>query len=61
MLRLTHSQMEASYTLKHQALSRAMEMVEEGAQIIDIGGESTRPGARAIDVAEEIERTGADH
>ena len=46
-----------SYTLTHQALSRAMEMVEEGAQIIDIGGESTRPGARAIDVAEEIERT----
>ena len=32
-------------------------MVEQGAQIIDIGGESTRPGARAIDVAEEIERT----
>ena len=46
-----------NYTLTHQALSRAMEMVEEGAQIIDIGGESTRPGARAIDVAEEIERT----
>jgi len=45
------------YSLTHQALGRAMEMVEEGAQIIDIGGESTRPGARAIDVAEEIERT----
>jgi dihydropteroate synthase len=45
------------YSLIHQALGRAMEMAEEGAQIIDIGGESTRPGARAIDVAEEIERT----
>jgi len=45
------------YSLTHQALGRAMEMVEEGARIIDIGGESTRPGARAIDAAEEIERT----
>lgn len=31
-------------------------LVEEGADILDIGGESTRPGARQPDVAEELER-----
>jgi dihydropteroate synthase len=31
-------------------------MVEEGANIIDIGGESTRPGAAAVSVSEEIDR-----
>ena len=41
----------------HHALKRALEMVKEGAKIIDIGGESTRPGAKAVDVAEEISRT----
>lgn len=40
-----------------EALSRAMMMVTEGAEIIDVGGESTRPGAAAIDVDEEIDRT----
>jgi len=32
-------------------------MIEEGADIIDIGGESTRPGAKRISVKEEIART----
>ena len=31
-------------------------MVKEGAKIIDIGGESTRPGASVIDAEEEIKR-----
>lgn len=31
-------------------------MVEEGAAIIDVGGESTRPGARAVGVQEELDR-----
>ncbi|MEL6965908.1 MAG: dihydropteroate synthase [Pseudomonadota bacterium] len=31
------------------AVARALEMVDEGAQIIDVGGESTRPGAAAVD------------
>jgi dihydropteroate synthase len=33
-----------------------MRMVESGARIIDVGGESTRPGAASVSVAEEIER-----
>jgi dihydropteroate synthase len=38
------------------ALRRIEEMVEEGADIIDIGGESTRPGAIAVDIDEELRR-----
>ena len=40
-----------------KGLKRAVKMAEEGADIIDIGGESSRPGAKKIDVAEEINRT----
>ena len=36
---------------------RALEMVAAGADIIDIGGESTRPGAEAVSLAEEERRT----
>lgn len=38
------------------ALRRAEELVEVGTDIIDIGGESTRPGADQVDVAEELRR-----
>lgn len=38
------------------AVRRASEMVEQGAQIIDIGGESTRPGSDAVPVDEELQR-----
>lgn len=38
------------------ALGRAAEMVEEGASIIDIGGESTRPGAQAVSDEEQCRR-----
>lgn len=38
------------------AVARARQMVEEGARIIDVGGESTRPGATPIDSAEELAR-----
>ncbi|SDE46463.1 dihydropteroate synthase [Limimaricola pyoseonensis] len=38
------------------ALARARALVAEGAEILDIGGESTRPGAQAVPVAEEIAR-----
>lgn len=38
------------------ALQRALRMVEEGAGIIDVGGESTRPGAVSVGVQEEIDR-----
>lgn len=38
------------------ALTRARQMVEEGADLIDIGGESTRPGARPVAEQEELDR-----
>jgi dihydropteroate synthase len=38
------------------AAERAAEMAEEGASIIDVGGESSRPGARALPPGEEIDR-----
>ncbi len=39
------------------ALEHAEQMIKDGADIIDVGGESTRPGHVKISVAEEIERT----
>ncbi len=38
------------------ALAQARAMLESGAAVIDVGGESTRPGAREVPVDEEIER-----
>jgi dihydropteroate synthase len=38
------------------ARKRIEEMIEEGAEIIDIGGESTRPGSRPVSIEEELER-----
>jgi dihydropteroate synthase len=38
------------------ALAHARRMVEEGAAIVDVGGESTRPGSRAPSVEEELRR-----
>ena len=39
------------------AVARGLEMMAEGVDIIDIGGESTRPGAERVSETEEIERT----
>lgn len=39
-----------------QAIAHAKEMVEQGADIIDIGGESTRPGHKQVSVEEELNR-----
>lgn len=39
-----------------EAVRRALEMVEEGARIIDVGGESTRPGAEPVSEDEELRR-----
>lgn len=39
-----------------QAVCRALRMQEEGADCIDIGGESTRPGARGVSIEEEKRR-----
>ncbi len=38
------------------AVAHALQLVEEGADILDIGGESTRPGAEPVEEAEEIRR-----
>ncbi len=40
-----------------KALFRSREMIAQGAEIIDIGGESTRPGATPVSADEEIKRT----
>jgi dihydropteroate synthase len=42
---------------KSVAIQRALQMVEDGADIIDIGGESTRPGSEIVPVEEELRRT----
>ncbi|MEW5936500.1 MAG: dihydropteroate synthase [Candidatus Thermoplasmatota archaeon] len=39
------------------AVSHALSLVSQGADILDIGGESSRPGAQPVPVAEEIRRT----
>ena len=44
-----YSQVDAAY-------QRAMQMIEDGADIIDIGGESTRPGAKTVSIDEELQR-----
>ena len=38
------------------AVARGLAMAREGADIVDVGGESTRPGAEPVDEAEEIRR-----
>jgi dihydropteroate synthase len=45
------------YNTLDSALSQAGKLAEEGADIIDIGGESTRPGARPVSLDEELKRT----
>ena len=39
-----------------RALARALEMADEGADLIDVGGESTRPGSARVPLAEELRR-----
>jgi dihydropteroate synthase len=41
---------------KKSALNHAERLISEGASILDVGGESTRPGAAAVSAAEEIAR-----
>ena len=45
-----------SYVDRDKALRHAAAMVEAGATLIDVGGESTRPGARPVSPCEELER-----
>lgn len=41
---------------RENAIAHARRMTEEGADIIDVGGESTRPGAQPVSVQEEMDR-----
>ena len=42
---------------KSAAIKQALHMVDDGADIIDIGGESTRPGSEPVSLEEELKRT----
>jgi len=44
------------WTEPGRAVKRALEMVAQGADIIDVGGESTRPGAASVSLEEEMAR-----
>ncbi len=44
------------FTTVERALQQARQMIAEGAMIIDIGGESTRPGAMGVSTDEELQR-----
>ncbi len=44
------------FTTLEAAVAHALQMVGEGAEIIDVGGESTRPGATPVGDAEELRR-----
>lgn len=46
-----------SHTERGRAVRFALQMVEEGADIIDVGGESTRPGSERVSPEEQIRRT----
>jgi dihydropteroate synthase len=41
---------------KEKAISHGLRMVEEGADIVDVGGESTRPGSKPLELEEELRR-----
>ncbi|MDK8194557.1 dihydropteroate synthase [Paenibacillus sp. UMB7766-LJ446] len=44
------------YTNVERAVTHAIQMMEDGADLIDIGGESTRPGSEAVGAEEELSR-----
>ncbi len=44
------------HNLPGDAARRCFQLVEEGADLLDLGGESTRPGARPVDESEELGR-----
>ena len=44
------------FNTTEKAIAHALQLVEEGAEILDIGGESTRPGATPVPLDEELKR-----
>ncbi len=45
------------YNTTKAAVTHSLKLIDDGAEIIDIGGESTRPGSEPVTVTEEISRT----
>jgi len=48
---------QGTYFDRRSAIARGLEMEREGADLLDIGGESTRPGAQSVEEQEEMDRT----
>lgn len=46
-----------TYAQTDAAITRGLELIAQGADIVDIGGESTRPGAQRVTLQEELDRT----
>ena len=44
------------YQTVERALEQARKLIAEGARMLDIGGESTRPGSHFVEIQEEIQR-----
>ena len=44
------------FLAQEAAVEHALQLAEDGADILDVGGESTRPGSSAVPVAEELRR-----
>ena len=44
------------YLKKGEAVKKALQMAEDGADIIDVGGESSRPGSKPVSLEEELKR-----
>ena len=44
------------FSSQEQTITEGLSMVDEGADILDVGGESTRPGAKPVSVEEELSR-----
>ncbi len=47
---------EGSRLVEDAVLQKAQQMLDEGAEVLDLGGMSTRPGAQAVSVQEEMDR-----
>ena len=45
-----------AYQNLDEIIKRAKQMVKDGADIIDVGGESTRPGSKVVTLEEELNR-----
>ena len=58
ILNVTHDSFSdgGRHQLPDQAMIHARMMIEQGADLVDVGGESTRPGAQKVDAKEELDR-----